>query len=65
MKTIYYLQEDQERIANTQAASLSAKPFGLKPVDGLFASDEWWHKIDAGVIPVIRGFVQNVYTLAW
>lgn len=54
METIYHLREDREQIANTQAASLSAKPFGLKPTDGLFASDEWWHNLDVGVIPVLR-----------
>jgi hypothetical protein len=54
VKTVYHLREDREHIAKTQAATLSAKPFGLKPADGLFASDEWWHNLDVGVIPVIR-----------
>jgi hypothetical protein len=54
VKTIYQLREDRDRIARTQAASLSAKPLGLKPVNGLFASDEWWRNVDTGVIPVLR-----------
>lgn len=54
VKTIYQLREDRELIADIQAASLSPKPFGFKPVNGLFASDEWWHNLDVGVIPLIR-----------
>lgn len=63
VKTIYHLREDRERIANSQAASLSPKPFGLKPVDGLFASDQWWHNLDKGVIPIIRyaGTITRVF----
>jgi hypothetical protein len=54
VKTIYHLRDDRERIAKVQAASLSPKPIGLKPIHGLFGSDEWWRNLDASVIPVIR-----------
>jgi hypothetical protein len=54
VKTIYQLREDHERIALTQAASLSPRPFGLKPVNGLFASDDWWQNLDTGVIPIVK-----------
>ena len=54
MKTIYHLRQDHKHIENVQAASLSSKPFGLKVVNGLFGSEDWWHNVDTGVIPLIR-----------
>ena len=54
MKTIYSLREDRDYVAKVQAASLSPKPFGLKATDGLFGSEQWWHNIESGVIPLIR-----------
>ena len=54
VKTIYNLREDRGRIAKAQAASLSSKPFGLKATHGLFGSEEWWHNLETGVIPLIR-----------
>ena len=54
MKTIYHLRQDRKHIEDVQVASLSSKPFGLKVVNGLFGSEDWWHNVDTGVIPLIR-----------
>lgn len=54
MKTVYSLREDCEYIAKVQAASLNPKPFGLKTTDGLFGTEQWWHNVETGVIPLIR-----------
>lgn len=54
MKSIYHLRQDFKYVEAAQAASLSAKPFGLKVVNGLFGSEEWWHNVETGVIPLIR-----------
>lgn len=51
---VYSLREDRQQVADTQAASLSPKPFGVKQTHGLFGSEEWWRKIEAGVIPLVR-----------
>jgi hypothetical protein len=54
VKTIYHLREDRKHIEKVQAANLSPKPFGLKVVNGLFGSEEWWHNVETGAIPLIR-----------
>jgi hypothetical protein len=54
MKTVYSLREDRDHIAKVQAATLSPKLFGLKATGGLFGSEQWWHSIEIGVIPLIR-----------
>lgn len=60
LKVVYALsrelQENPEHVKTVQALSLdNDKPFlGLKPIHGLFGSDEWWESIRSGRIRTIH-----------
>lgn len=69
MKLIYRLSEelenDPQHVATVQALTLDAtKPhLGLRGTRGLFGSQEWWERVDAGLIPTKRlsGVIAEVY----
>ena len=63
MKTVYSLRDDHKHIADVQEASLSSKPFGLKPTQGLFGSASWWKNIENGIIPLTQftGFITKLF----
>ncbi|MBB4656720.1 hypothetical protein GGR73_003293 [Xanthomonas sp. F14] len=50
------LRDDPEHVQIVQALSLNNdKPFlGLKPVNGLFGSNEWWESIKSGHIKTVH-----------
>jgi len=50
MKVVYSLRSDTQHIADVQAASLSPKPFGIRPSPDLFGSAPWWKKVESGLI---------------
>ena len=60
MKVVYRLadelRDDPEQVQIVQALSLdNDKPHaGLKPVHGLFGSDEWWESIHSGLIRTVH-----------
>ncbi|MWP61539.1 hypothetical protein [Gilliamella sp. Pas-s25] len=69
MKMVFLLSEElknnPERVALTQALTLDkSKPtMGLKGINGLFGSKEWWNSIEQGRIPLlfISGIIKKAY----
>ena len=69
MKLVYQLENelkaDPEQVAMTQALTLdeSRPSQGLKGVNGLFGSTQWWENIRSGKVPKkhVSGVVEKVY----
>jgi len=60
---VYDLREDAAYVAAIQHATLFTRDFGLKPIHGLFGSDEWWRAIEHGELPkqVLEGEISRVF----
>jgi hypothetical protein len=63
MIVVYRLRDDTTRIDAVQQATRTTENFGIEPTDGMFGSDEWWHNIEAGRLPVhtLKGTIKDVY----
>jgi hypothetical protein len=69
MKLVYSLRSellaDPRRLERTQALTLDDRRpnVGLRGTYGLFGSDDWWHSIRTGRMPLLRlsGTVERVY----
>jgi hypothetical protein len=63
MIEVYSLKRDSERVARIQRASLAPAGYGYEQTHGLFASPEWWQRIESGSLPVhrISGTITRTY----
>jgi hypothetical protein len=60
---VYDLRQDHDYVAAVQKATLTTDEFGIEPTNGLFASPEWWRRVESGDLPMQtpKGKVTRVF----
>jgi hypothetical protein len=63
MTIVYQLREDKQNIEAVQRATQTTRKFGIMRTDGLFGSEQWWHNIETGKLPIhkITGAIVQIY----
>ena len=63
LQVVYYLRDDERRVAAIQETSRHRPGFGFKAEPALFGSRKWWKKLDTPKLPVVTltGTISEVY----